>query len=168
MRAIQKRYAAIKRQKTSLLANAEADKEEIVKEIQKLEAQIFFRKIMTHFTDIIELYDSVEGNINAEENTNKVNALTRKYMEFKRNKLDMIIDDMKRVRSITKSMLDKKGCDDAETRCSLQYWLLRVYRFHRYIFVSTYYYIVPFLILVFQTILLYSHEIYSQYLFNKQ
>ena len=51
--------------------------------------------------------------------------------------------------------------------CGLSWWLLKIHKFFRYIYVSYYYYLTPFLILVFQTLLLYSNEIYKQYLKNK-
>ena len=127
---------------------------------------MFRRKTMKHFTDLIMLYETVSGKEGTEEYEKSSDALKKKYLHFRKTRLDEIIDDMKKVRSITKSMLDKNGVDKPDCS-SLQYWMMRIYRFHRYIFVSTYYYIVPFLILVFQTILLYSHEIYSQYLIDK-
>ena len=41
--------------------------------------------------------------------------------------------------------------------------MLLIYKLYRYIFVSTYYYLMPFTILVFQTVLLYLGEIYTQH-----
>lgn len=53
-------------------------------------------------------------------------------------------------------------------RCSQSWTYRKIYKLFRYIFVSTYYYLVPFFILVFQTMLLYANEIYTQYLNDKE
>ena len=92
--------------------------------------------------------------------------LKDKYVGFKVNHLATIILDMKKVKLITGQKIEMAAYPIPT--CSLSWWLLKVHKFFRYIYVSFYYYLTPFLILVFQTMLLYSNEIYTQYIKNQE
>ena len=65
------------------------------------------------------------------------------------------------MRTVTSTKLHKSGA--LPGKCTINWWFLIVYKFYRMCFITFYYYLTPFLILVFQAILLYSKEIYTQY-----
>ena len=110
------------------------------------------------FTQIIDLYDSAEG---VEDSA--VVVARDKYVNFKDEKLTDVIDALKKVKLITEHTKLNVVMDHYSTAWrSLSWWLLKVHKFFRYIFVSFYYYLTPFFILVFQSVLLYSNEIYTQ------
>lgn len=111
---------------------------------------------------IIDLYEVVTGEKDSAEYHESIDAIKEKYVSFKVDKLKTIIEDMKKVKLITGQKIDMAGF--SVPRCSLSWWLLKIHKFFRYIYVSFYYYLTPFFILVFQTVLLYSHELYTQYL----
>ena len=91
-------------------------------------------------------------------------VLKDKYVTFKVDeKLTGVIDALKKVKMITEHSKIYVEMDHSSTSWrELSWWLLKVHKFFRYIFVSFYYYLTPFLILVFQSVLLYSNEIYTQ------
>ena len=89
--------------------------------------------------------------------------LRTKYLTFSKDKLDVIIKDMSTIRLITGQMMAFPGHEVKLCTMPMQYFMLKIHKFFRFWFVTTYYYIFPFLILVFQTMLLYAGEIYTNY-----
>jgi len=53
-------------------------------------------------------------------------------------------------------------------KCTREWVFMFIYKLNRWGFVTFYYYLMPFLILVFQVILLYSNELYTQYQIKKK
>ena len=70
-----------------------------------------------------------------------------RYQQFKENKLDKVINDMNQVKTIVNG---KMAFDRVNIKtCSFAWWLLHWYKFQRYCFLANYYYITPYLILIF-------------------
>lgn len=109
--------------------------------------------------EILELYSVVKGETGTPEYEESVNLLKRRYLKFKKTRLEDIIDDLKAIKTLTRQKIDKES--QTIPRWTQSYFYQKIYKFFRYIFVSTYFYLVPFFILVFQTFLLYANEIYT-------
>lgn len=60
---------------------------------------------------------------------------------------------MRYSRLVTSTNLHKSG--SYPHACTLEWWMLAVYKFFRLWFICFYYYLMPFLIIVFQVLLLY-------------
>ena len=78
-----------------------------------------------------------------------------------RSKLYDIILSLKVVRN-SKKFMPTKLAIDIKT-CSMQNLLLKIHKILRYFFIACYYYITPFLILVFQIFLLYGGIVYGKF-----
>ena len=118
------------------------------------------KKTLANFTEIIALYVTVDGEPGTPEYTQSLERLRTKYLSFKQQRLGRMLKDLKEVRMITGQKMDIAA--HPIRPCSLDWLLLKIHKFFRYLFIL-YYYIMPFLILVFQTMLLYSGEIYTNY-----
>ena len=114
--------------------------------------------------EIVQLYQVFEpGALTKEDQMEEQLILQQaRYLAYKRDKLDEVFSDMRNVRTVINNKLQKPGSQPA--RCSLDWWFLIWYKLNRMSFIATYYYLMPFLILVFQVLLLYSRQIYTQYL----
>ena len=145
---------------------SKSERQKLMMDIQEQEAEICMKKALIDFTMIIELYDSTKGEEGTPEHQDSIEFLKDKYVSFKVEHLETIILDMKKVKLITGQKIEMPAYPIPT--CSLSWWLLKVHKFFRYIYVSFYYYLTPFLILVFQAMLLYSNQIYTQYLKNKE
>ena len=114
--------------------------------------------------EIIQLYQVFEPSALTKEDEIEEQLILQqaRYLAYKRDKLDEMFSDMRNVRIVINNKLQKAGSQPA--RCTLDWWFLIWYKLNRMSFVATYYYLMPFLILVFQVLLLYSKQIYTQYL----
>ena len=112
------------------------------------------KRLMLHFTKIMSLYITVDDN-DAKYNE-KIAALKGKYSAFARGEIPKILADLKLVRRVTGQKLSH---DKHEVETYAQYWLLKLHKFFRFHFITFYYYIFPFLIVIFSTLILYSKEI---------
>ena len=108
------------------------------------------KHLMLHFTKIMSLYESVDNN-----DSEAIARLKGKYSAFARAELPKMLADLKLVRRITGQKLLQEGHD---VDSYAQYWLLKLHKCFRFLFITFYYYIFPFLIVIFSTLVLYSKE----------
>ena len=112
------------------------------------------KRLMLHFTKIMSLYVTVdESDPKYDE---QVADLKGKYSAFARGELPKMLADLKLVRRITGHKVKQDG---HKIETYNQYWLYKLYKFFRFFFITFYYYIFPFLIVIFSTLILYSKEI---------
>ena len=126
------------------------------------------KKTLMYFTEIIELYEIVNprgSSMTEKEYQDRIYEIKRKYIQFADTRLSSICDEMKELRQIKGRMLEMEG---TKTQlCSLQFLLISVHKFFRFFFICFYYYLMPFFIVIFQCVLLYSNELYTNYLKKK-
>ena len=104
--------------------------------------------------EVIALYEFVDGeDLSKEEYDDQVVKVQHRYLEYKRKRLDQVFSDMRNSRLVTNTSLHKAG--SYPPACTLEWWMLALYKFYRLLFICFYYYLMPFLIIVFQVLLLY-------------
>jgi hypothetical protein len=70
----------------------------------------------------------------------------------------LYIQNLSLLMLLHKTRLDKKHAQLE----GYSWWLQKIYKFCRYLFIAFYYYLFPFVVLVFQTFLLYAGEMYTK------
>ena len=73
---------------------------------------------------------------------------------------------MRLSRLVTSTYLHKAGC--YPQTCTLEWWMLALYKFCRLFFICVYYYMMPFLIIIFQVLLLYFRLMQAQIELERQ
>ena len=101
--------------------------------------------LLKKYHDFVLKYETVTMSVKGEEG------------EVQSNACNQAISDIRTVRNLICNVIDKPAATPEEKNS----YLVGLHKFFRYIYVSLYFYIMPFLIICFRTILLYSGEIYT-------
>ena len=105
---------------------------------------------------IVELYETIDGNFMPHELVGKLAFVRAKYLKFSEEHLKDMLVDMSHLKRAIGTKIDHECV--VLRFCSLEWWLNRMYRIFRYFFVSWYFYLMPFLTMVFNSVLLYANE----------